>query len=328
VLYNNGITNIVGDVELAYKVNNGTEIIEIYTISELAPGEETTYTFNAKADFSEVGFYTVEARVKYESDSNPYNNTITGKTKKPTLIELPFVDEFDTPNSMLNWFIIDGNKDGYSWEYDNVLLTDADGGKGCLQVLCQTSGADEYLIVDPIPMLPGVTYLVSFYTVRLGLDNLKILCGKTSKVEEMQFIYEVGGPNDFDWEETVFFLQVATPGNYFLAFHYHAVHAEGEVGIYFDKFKIEAHVGIPDIALSKDQLKLYPNPVSGVLNVELKNMDINKVVVTNTLGQVMHTTSNIKDAVFRLNTTRFAPGVYFISVQAENGVVHSKFVVE
>jgi len=328
VLYNNGIVDIAGDVELAYKVNGGDEIIEIYTISELAPGEEVAYTFSAKADFSKAGFHTVEARVEYESDSNPYNNTITGKTKKMAIIELPFIDEFDTPASMVNWSTIDRNGDGYSWEYDNVWIKDADGGWGCLHVVCQVYGADEYLLTDPINMqMACVTYTMSFYASRLGNDKITILYGTTPNVEEME-ILEVVTPNLYDWEEIVLNLGAPDPGNYFFAFHYHAVHAEGGGGINFDKFKLEAHVGIPDITLSKDQLKLYPNPVSGVLNVELKDMDINKVVVTNALGQVMHTTSNIKDAVFRLNTTGFAPGVYFISVQAESEVVYSKFVVE
>ncbi|MCL2435925.1 MAG: T9SS type A sorting domain-containing protein, partial [Lentimicrobiaceae bacterium] len=245
VIYNNGIVDIAGDVELAYKVNGGTEIIETYTISELAPGDEITYTFNAKADFSAFGFYTVEARVDYEFDSNPYNNTITGKTKKMALIELPFVDEFDTPESMLNWSTIDGNGDGLSWNYDNWFLTDADGGRGCLQVLCQTYGADEYLITDPIVIPGGNTYTMSFYAARLGNDNIKILYGTTFNVEEME-VLEVVIPNLYEWEKIELSFEIETSGNYFFAFHYYAVHSAGGGGINFDKFRLETQVSAPD----------------------------------------------------------------------------------
>ena len=245
VLYNNGIVDITGDVELAYKVNGGTEVIEIYTISELVPGDEITYTFNAKADFSEVGFHTVEARVEYEFDSNPYNNTITGQTKKLAIIELPFIDEFDTPASMLKWSTIDGNGDGYSWIYDDWFLTDADGGKGCLQVLCQTYGADEYLITDPIAIPEAGTYNMSFYAARLGNDKITILYGTTFNVEEME-VLEVVTPNLYNWEKIELNVEIETSGNYFFAFHYYAVHSAGGAGINFDKFRLETQVSEQD----------------------------------------------------------------------------------
>ena len=189
VLYNNGAEDIAGNVELSYKVNDGTEIIvESFEISELAPGAEITYTFTAKADFSEVGFYTVEAHFEYEFDTNPYNNTISGQTKKMAVIELPFVDEFDTPASMLKWLTIDGNGDGVAWLYDNIFLTDADGGKGCLQVLCQSYGANEYLITDPIAISVNGDYEMSFYATRLGNDKVTVLYGTTPNVEEMEIL--------------------------------------------------------------------------------------------------------------------------------------------
>jgi hypothetical protein len=326
VLYNNGIENITGDVELAYKINNGAEIIEIFSIPELASGAEISYTFSAKADFSQVGFYTVEARVDYEFDSNPYNNTITGQTKKMELIELPFADDFDTPSSMLKWSTVDGNGDGYSWMYDNWFITDADGGLGCLQVLCQTYGADEYLLTDPIDMAAGM-YAMSFYSFRLGNDELKVLYGTTPNVEEMELL-EVVIPNDSDWENNILNFEIGAAGNYFFAFHYYAVYSAGGRGINFDKFRIVSCMGISDLAPTKHQLKLYPNPVNGVLNMELKDMDISKVVVSNRLGQVIHTTSNINGSTFTLNTTAFTSGLYLISVQTEAGVIHSKFLVE
>jgi len=331
VLYNNGMENIVGDVELAYKVNGGAEIIEIYTIPELAPGAEIIYTFNAKADFSTVGFYTVEARVDYEFDTNPYNNTLVGLTKKFALIDGEyFYDNFDTPSSMLNWSTIDGNGDGLSWQYDDWFLTDADGGKGCLQVLCQTYGADEYLITDPIVLGTAQNgYQIAFYASRLGNDNLKILYGTTYNVEEMELLEVVTLDLD-QWGPIHLFLDKAifTPGNYFFAFHYEGVYSNGSRGINFDNFFIGSVGSVPEIALNEHQLKLYPNPVSGVLNVELKDVPIDKVIVYNSLGKIIHTTSGVNDSIFKLNTKSFTPGFYFISVQTEAGIVNKRFVVE
>jgi hypothetical protein len=311
---------------LAYKVNGGAEIIENYTVSELVPGAEITYAFNTKTNFSTVGFYTVEARVEYEFDSNPYNNTITRQTKKLELIELPFEDNFDTPSSMLKWIVIDGNKDGVSWEYDNFWLTDADGGKGCLQVLSQTYGADEYLITDPITISEPSLCHISFYAYGWGDYDLKLLYGTTPNVEEMELL-KVLTLNDDDWEINFVDFEIETPGNYFFAFHYFGTKSDS--GVNFDNFKMEAEplIGIPEIVLNESQLRLYPNPVSDVLNVELKDKVIDKVLVYNILGKNMHITSHINNSVYKLNTADFAPGIYFISVQTETEIVFSKFVV-
>jgi hypothetical protein len=327
LIYNNGIENITADVELAYKVNGGDEIIETYAVSELAPGAEIQYTFNTKADFSEVGFYTVEARVNYEFDSNPYNNTITKQKKKMALIDLPFEDNFDTASSMLKWSTIDGNGDGLSWQYDDWFLTDADGGVGCLQVVCQTYGADEYLVTDPIAIPEAGTCHVSFYAFKLGNDNLELLYGTTYNVEEMELLEVIELAAD-DWEINLVDFEIETPGNYFFAFHYVGEPSDGGKGVNFDNFKMELEpiVGISDIVLN-EQLKLYPNPVSGVLNVELEDMVIDKVVVYDILGKNI-TTSTVNDYKLKLDTTGFTPGLYFISVQTEAGIIHSKVVVK
>ncbi|MCL2289843.1 MAG: DUF2436 domain-containing protein [Bacteroidetes bacterium] len=328
VLYNNGIENITGEVELSYVVNDEDYIIiETYFISELAPGEEITYTFDAKVNFSAIGFYTVTAHVEYEFDSNPYNNTLTGLTKKFEVIEVPFFDDFATPSSMLRWSTIDGNGDGYSWQYDNWLITDADGGYGCLQVLCQTYGADEYLVTDPIAMNAGVAYGLSFYSYRLGNDNLKVLYGTTYNVEEMELL-KVVIPDPSDWTQNMILFDVETDGNYFFAFHYEGVYSNGSRGVNFDNFMIERFGNIPEIVPNEYQLKLYPNPVSGVLHVELKDATINKVEVYNSLGQIVNTTSGVNDSMFKLNTTSFPTGLYFISVQTKVGIVNKRFIVE
>lgn len=238
VLDNNGSETITGDVKLAYKVNNGTEVEESFSITELLPGDDIIYTFNAKANFSAVGFHKVEARVEYAADANPYNNTLVKETKKFELIGLPFNDEFDTPNSMLRWSTIDGNGDGYSWMYDNWFLTDADGGKGCLQVLCQSYGANEYLVTDPIIISEAGIYEMSFYSYALGNDKITILYGKTYNVSEME-VLEVVYPNSSDWEIIEQLIMIDKPGNYFFAFHYFGVYSDDARGVNFDKFNLK-----------------------------------------------------------------------------------------
>jgi hypothetical protein len=76
VVLSNVGTQAISSVELSYQVNDGETLTETY-VGTLAPGSQTTYTFNAKADFSKIGVHTVTAWLTYEDDMNLLNNQAT-----------------------------------------------------------------------------------------------------------------------------------------------------------------------------------------------------------------------------------------------------------
>ncbi|MCL2289948.1 MAG: T9SS type A sorting domain-containing protein [Bacteroidetes bacterium] len=59
---------------------------------------------------------------------------------------------------------------------------------------------------------------------------------------------------------------------------------------------------------------------------ELRQID--KMFITNVVGKIVHTASNINDAVYSYNTMGLNPGIYFISIQTQTGIISSKFVVK
>jgi len=191
------IQKVTGDIELTYKINDGDWISPEKITIDLARGEEITYTFSKKADFSESGSYEVCAKVSYELDNWSYNDKIISSTRKPFPISLPFYEDFDTPENLLSrWTIID-SKYGICSLYDRWQIAnfeDPDGEyRGCVSnnvtSMCNES-AEDYLILDPICIQEADTYNISFFLHLLSGNqvncnfSLKILYGTSSNPNE------------------------------------------------------------------------------------------------------------------------------------------------
>ena len=83
------------------------------------------------------------------------------------------------------------------------------------------------------------------------------------------------------------------------------------------------YVGLKQNELSKQKIKIYPNPATNfcILNFsELSNLKTVILEVKNTLGRIIFkTTTNESD--YNLNTTTFNTGLYFISVTQNNQLI-------
>jgi hypothetical protein len=72
-------------------------------------------------------------------------------------------------------------------------------------------------------------------------------------------------------------------------------------------------------------IKLYPNPVSDKLNIQVVNVDeVNSIQIFNSLGQLVQTIFNSSEAAVDVNN--FQLGVYFIKIDTQKGIYSSKFV--
>lgn len=88
-------------------------------------------------------------------------------------------------------------------------------------------------------------------------------------------------------------------------------------------------VGIKDGRNQDVRLKVYPNPASDLLNVEvsLNNATQATIIIENMLGQVVYSQQTNKP-INSINTSLFETGVYFVKVNTGKGVVVEKIIVE
>jgi choice-of-anchor B domain-containing protein len=77
---------------------------------------------------------------------------------------------------------------------------------------------------------------------------------------------------------------------------------------------------------SLQDLKIYPNPVSGsVLNILSDQNIIDDLKIYNQFGQLVYSKNQISDKNFSLNVSRFNSGMYHLKI---NGKISKKFIVE
>lgn len=71
--------------------------------------------------------------------------------------------------------------------------------------------------------------------------------------------------------------------------------------------------------------KVYPNPATDRLYIELQDNTIHELIVADLSGKVIHRQA-VADNVILLDTHNYAPGMYMVSMAGDNGVASVKFV--
>ncbi len=71
---------------------------------------------------------------------------------------------------------------------------------------------------------------------------------------------------------------------------------------------------------ASSRVAVYPNPVSGVLNIESED-NIESIQIYNTLGQLVFNQSNVETTTTQIGTINLENGMYIIAIQTENAVM-------
>jgi hypothetical protein len=86
------------------------------------------------------------------------------------------------------------------------------------------------------------------------------------------------------------------------------------------------NVGITDI-IKKNEIKVYPNPNHGSFTISFANNQSIEILVYDVLGNLVSTFVAV-DNTSTINLPGNAKGIYFISIQSDNGQFNSKIIVE
>ena len=88
----------------------------------------------------------------------------------------------------------------------------------------------------------------------------------------------------------------------------------------------KAVVGIEDLQDNKGNVKIYPNPAEGMINIQSETLFSN-IKVLNLLGQVVYNIA-VNTNEYILQTSDLAPGLYILQLQTENGLITKKISVK
>ena len=87
-------------------------------------------------------------------------------------------------------------------------------------------------------------------------------------------------------------------------------------------------VGINDLKMLNQKLKIYPNPTSSNINIQLSEGSFKTIEITDVIGQIM-TMMTIHQSATTIQVADFRSGVYFIkAIDMDGNVFNTKFVKE
>ena len=75
-------------------------------------------------------------------------------------------------------------------------------------------------------------------------------------------------------------------------------------------------------------VSMYPNPTSDFLNIELDKTAGNTIIVTDGSGKVQFTREVSTLTQYQLDVSKYAKGVYLLTITNTNGKQSAKFVVK
>jgi hypothetical protein len=72
---------------------------------------------------------------------------------------------------------------------------------------------------------------------------------------------------------------------------------------------------------NEGKIELYPNPTNELLFIKDQTQSIKQIVILDELGRKVFEKKKCHESIYQINTKEYTNGVYFISIQNENGVL-------
>lgn len=287
----------------------------------------TATTENASCTWTTAGTYNVTLAVTNTTGTTTASTTITIVSCDPQT--LPFTCGFEANESIDCWTIIDNDGDGYGWYNVSQVFSQAPthGGTGAMGSASYINniGAlnpDNYLITPQL-IIPSEGATLNFYVgaVDAGYytENYSVLVSTTG-TEVADFtntIYE-GALTTPNFALKSFDLSAFAGQNIYVAIRHH-----DSYDVYWmviDDFEVIAGQHVVGIDNVNANVELYPNPTTGILNINAEGLQ--EVNVVDLSGRVVMSqkNSNVVDM------SELANGVYFVRVITNNGVSTQKIV--
>lgn len=288
---------------------------------------DTAWGATVRTLWAEPGEYPVTLTATFGRDT--VVESVTVVVKPCYGYDLPFACGFEEDDSLTCWRLVDADADGFGWgspaPYFSIPL--AHTGDGCFGSASfinaiETLNPDNWLITPELA-IPAEGATLKYYVGGIDPSYFReyySVLVSTSGAGIENFTHEIysGYLATADWVPMSFDLSAFAGQNIYIAFRHHNV--TDEYWMLLDDIQVVAgnHVGVGEAA--DIRLALYPNPTTGILNVEADGVqdvsvvDVNGTVVAKAVG-----TNSV-------DLSGLADGVYFVCVVTAKGVATQKVV--
>ena len=80
-----------------------------------------------------------------------------------------------------------------------------------------------------------------------------------------------------------------------------------------------------DIEQNSNNIEIYPNPTSGIINFDFSNINIDKILITDVTGKIIIEKINFQQSE-TINLSSYANGIYFIKLDNQNNIYIQKII--
>ncbi|MFT5020076.1 MAG: subtilisin family serine protease [Polaribacter sp.] len=350
VVENLGDNTITG-INFDYSISGSNSMIDSWS-GTLLPGEIATINLSSITtnQFGELGFSIVASIVGQPIEYDLHNNHWQMVFDRREEIQLPLVEDFNNGFDSNGWLIQndDGARTWTTIETGGLLWT---GSSASVQHYSynpkenQKDGLISQVIVlpntaQPIWLVFDVAYqrwssngsthdtLAVLASTNCGITFSEELYNKagndlnTTEEVQLNFLPELAE----DWRRDSISLSSFNGQN--LLFKFETTNRSGN-NVYIDNVKIFVGNSEPSIIRELDnEVAIYPNPTANVLNLELSDniKEVNQISVLDVLGQVVKVNSSGTGNRITLYTEELESGLYFLTLDLNQGMVVKRFI--
>lgn len=277
----------VSNLQVSYQIDQQPAVTETIT-GTIGAGESYLYTFEAKADLSESGSYTIKAWSNLENDDIANNDTSTVSVRHFGPAKVPYFNGFE---------------DEYSREaikYFDLNFDEADGGNGCWAInvnswfssfsrtgdysmvywYSSNNVGDDWFILEPIQLKAGYYSLKFWYSSFSYDEKFAVYYGTEATPEAMTTkVVEYAPFNTNEYMESANVIHIETDGIYYFGFH--AFSDANKNVICIDDISLEEI----DMAGNDLAIKELTSPVNEYVTPQ-QSQDISFSVINNSVNAI------------------------------------------
>ena len=350
---NNGIDVVANGTPVAYKVNNGTEVLETATWLDtklqskttFAQGDTALFFFNKPVDLSATQTYNVTVYTKLVGDGNVANDSakVTIINYAPTLVNNTkiFNEDFENPNDYLGGFTaetIDQNGVKFGIAAVGNTSVNSSSGSNCFRIYENNVSrvSEDWLYTRCLNLSPDYTYTLSFYNrvgaLTSGSNAGKIQTSIGTSPTSASMTAIVGAEKslkpDGKYYENKNTFNVSTEGVYYIGFRARNTAADSTINLRIDDVSITAKGKKADFLT----FSLKNPAVNGVINSKTITLDVasgtNVTALISTFttspGAVVKVLTNIQSS--GANANNFTNSITYV-VTSEDGLTSNNYIV-
>lgn len=313
----------------------------------------TSTSTNPIVTYNALGTYSVKL-IAYGSlglDSVEFTNYIT-VTTPPVGQALPYFEGFETSSFPTNGITIDNPDGGITWERDTIAVKFSGTGSAKINNLINTNyGQSDALLLPSFDFTTytGVPYLFFKWAYAKSdpsySDELIVLVSKDCGVNWTQVFYRTGANLVTGTTQTTPYvpdsttvwktanISLSTYSTYSNVLIKIVNVTDGGNNLYVDHINLGSNItGIEENEISISQFEVYPNPTSGLINIQyfLKQPEDVSVKIIDMLGKIVYGNS-FTNKVSGINrdfvNVELTNGIYNIMIQTKSEIINKKLII-